>query len=164
MGVTYSMNRLCTSSVQGCYRVMTRLNGSTEELLCQVFRQREQLGRAAASLFAQRQTLYTSHLEDDTTPQYPYLIQYLGPRSSLPLTKQDVRAETSFTQAQRATNATGVGNGACLAIPPTLPSKLHCDRIGSQVAGRTRSRRRSRRGVTGGGQRNDTTHRVQGEW
>ena len=27
------LNRLCTSSVQGCYRVMTRLNGSTEELL-----------------------------------------------------------------------------------------------------------------------------------
>ena len=34
---------------------------------------------------------------------------------------------------QRATNATGVGNGACLAIPPTLPSKLHCDRIGDHV-------------------------------
>jgi hypothetical protein len=54
------LNRLCTSSVQGCYRVMTRLNGSTEELLCQVFRQREQLGRAAASLFAAADTLHKS--------------------------------------------------------------------------------------------------------
>jgi hypothetical protein len=34
---------------------------------------------------------------------------------------------------QRATNATGVGNGACLAIPPTLPSKLHCDRTDDHV-------------------------------
>ena len=40
---------------------MTRLSGSIdEELLCQVFRQREQLGRAAASLFAAADTLHKS--------------------------------------------------------------------------------------------------------
>ena len=98
------LNRLCTSSVQGCYHVMTRSGREYRtKSLCQVFRQREQLGCAAASLFAAADTLHkslrtTRHHNTHTQAQ---LEIDQGTHASLPFTEQDVSAETSFTQASR---------------------------------------------------------------
>jgi hypothetical protein len=51
------------STAEGRFHVRERFS---------IFRFRAETWVFGGPNFSQRQTLYTSHLEDDTTPQYPY--------------------------------------------------------------------------------------------